>query len=546
MDRKLKKFISGSLFIVAVFFCIHPALEGSIDEESIKLIVGDTKIISTRSPTRVIIGNPQVADVVNVTNQEITVSAKSSGLTTLVYTDVFGEQSVNIKVIKEDVVELKRRIDNILQQLNLEEVYTKSQEDEGKVIILGRVKNTKDMERLTSALSDFKDKISDQAEVKEEESVVEIDVQILELDKDATNTLGFTWPGSLNLFEKGSPALGAAGTGLSTVFRITNLQRGVLNTTAADGSSIIDPFTLKLDALIQEGKARILSRPRLSCQSNKEAQLLVGGEQPILTTSVQSGGASSTNVEYKEFGIKLKIKPAVVEDNRVKLNLYVEVSDVGESIILGPSSAPTAVAFPLSKRNASTELYLNDGQTMAIGGLIKQKTEEDLRKFPWLGDVPVLGAFFRQRVTKIGKGAGQRGDTELFITLTPTIVARDIPKQQKASSSKISPQKSDLLNNAVPKNVANYIRAVQEKILKASYYPQQAQDAGWEGNIKLSLNIAANGDLKNLKIARSSGYNILDDAALDVARTQAPYPPFPPQIESQELLVDVPITYKKN
>jgi len=183
---------------------------------------------------------------------------------------------------------------------------------------------------------------------------------------------------------------------------------------------------------------------------------------------------------------------------------------------------------------------------MAIGGLIKQKTEEDLRKFPWLSDVPVLGMFFRQRVTKIGKGTGARDDTELFITLVPTIVSREEPNKKQSSSGFIAKKQESFNIPNLPENMRNYVQIVQSKIFKAAYYPQQAKNAGWEGRVRLNLNISANGDLKGIKLVQSSGYKVLDDAAYAIAEKQAPYPPFPPQIDSQELWVDVPIDYKNN
>ncbi|MDD5560996.1 MAG: TonB family protein [Candidatus Omnitrophica bacterium] len=533
MCKKINAFIMVSLIPVLMLVLVGPILAGDAPQETLKLLVGETKIIPTQMPTRVIIGNPLVADISNVTETEIALSAKSPGQTSLVYWDTFGEQSENIKVIREDMTLIKQRVDNLLGQLDLPEVYTKAEEDEGKVIILGRVKTSKDKERIALALNDLKDKISDLVEVKEEETVIEIDVQILELNKDATKTLGFSWPGSMTLTEVGSSGIQAAGTTWGKLFHVANITRAA--------------FTLKLDALIQEGKARILSRPRLSCQTNKEAQLLVGGEKPVFTTAVSTGGSSSTNVEYKEYGIKLKIKPSVTEDDRIKLNLYVEVSDVGEAEILGSEDAPTAKAYPLSKRSVSSELYLNNGQIMAIGGLIKQKTEEDLRKFPWLADIPVLGLFFRQRVTKIGKGQGARDDTELFVTLVPTIVARDEPKGKKPSSDSVAEKKQESFNEPeLPGSLGNYVRIVKSKIVKSAYYPQQAKNAGWEGNVRLNLNITASGALKGIKLVQSSGYKVLDDAAYDIAKKQAPYPPFPPQIESQELWVDVPIDFRNN
>ena len=529
-----KKISTVSAFILVFNFIflgsVTPLANDSGEETT--LIVGESRIFPVRSPTRVAVANPAVADVVDVTNTEVSISAKSPGKTTLILWDVYGEQPINLKVIQEDMTEIKHRVDRILAKLNLPQVYSHVEQEENRVALLGTVKTAADRERIAVALGALKSKTADLIMVKEEEAAVEIDVQVLELNKGATDTLGFTWPGSISLTEVGSPNLTAATANWGTLFQALKVTR--------------DAFTLKLDTLIQEGKARILSRPRLACQSGKEANLLVGGEKPVFTTSVQSTVGASTSVEYKEYGIKLKIRPTVTEEGRIKVSLNVEVSDVGDAVTIGGTNT-TALAYPLTKRTASTELFLNDGQTLAIGGLIKQKSEEALRKFPWLADVPVLGLFFRQRTTTTGKGHGAKDDTELFITLTPTIIARHEPQAREAEGSKIPPREEAPLAAAeVPANLVNYARAVQNKIIGAVYYPRQARDAGWEGNTKLSLQIDANGELKDIKLTQSSGYKILDDAALDTAAAQAPYPPFPPQIDSQELTVDVPIVYKKD
>lgn len=550
IKSELKKrvvFLLG-LFFLSIVLLSTPfifILRAGGNDDTETLIVGETKIFAVNKPTRVMIGNPVIADIGEVTNSEITVTAKAPGLTPLVYWDIYGEQTISLRVIGEDMNETKRRIDNILKKLNFNEVYTKANNDEGKVIILGRVKAKEDGEKITSALASFKSKILDLTDVKEDQSLIEIDVQVLELNKDGTKELGLIWPGGVNILETGSPALQQSGTVFSALFRTLNFRRAVFD--SSDGTSIIDPFVFKLNLLVKEGKARILSRPRLSCQSGKQAQLLVGGEKPILTTSVVAGGGSANDVQYKEFGIKLKINPSVTEQDRIKLSLYVEVSDVGDAETLGDPTKPSAKAYPLSKRTASTELYVDNGQTTAIGGLVKQKTEEDLRKVPWLADIPVLGMFFRDRITKTGKGAGARDDSELFITLTPTIVSREMPSAPAASLNKAA-VKTEYFSatNKVPQNLVNYVKAVQQKIHRAAKYPLQAKNADWEGIVKLSLNIAANGALKEVKVAKSSGYIVLDEAAVELAQEQEPYPPFPPKVESQELWVDVPVVYKKN
>ena len=520
------------LFVFTAFIWsgVNQACGQQSDEE--RLYIGEAKIIPVNNPTRIAIGNPKIADVASVSRTEMVINPKSTGSTSLTFWDNFGEQSLVLRVYPEDMQDVKRRIDSLLANLSLLEVHTQAQDEEGKVMLLGEVKTAQDRERVLSVLGPLKDKVVDLLKVKEEESAVEIDVQLLELNKDSTNTLGLSWPGSITLTEVGSAAL--TGAGWSDLFKISSLSRAA--------------FTLKLDALIQEGKARVLSRPRLLCQSGKEAELLVGGEKPILTTTVAATtGATGTEVEYKEFGIKLNIKPIVTDDQRVKLSLKVEVSEFSDTAItLGESTAPTALAYPLTKRNAATELFLNDNQTMSIGGLIKHKTEEDLRKVPWFADVPILGLFFRQRVTKTGGGQGTRGDTELFIILTPKIVSE---KKNATDKTKTETASIVSLSNALTDNpsfVDKYASIVQKRISDNLTYPASARSAGFQGTTKLKLLLSYQGQLLDVVVQQSSGYAALDDAAVSAARKISLYPPFPTDIYTEEAWIDVPVIYRLN
>jgi len=254
-------------------------------------------------------------------------------------------------------------------------------------------------------------------------------------------------------------------------------------------------------------------------------------------------------VEYKEYGIKLKIKPSVTKDKRIKLALNVEVSELESTTAeyLGTSGDATAKAYPLKKRSASTELFLNDGQTMAIGGLIKQKTVEDLSKFPWLADIPVLGLFFRSRSRTYGGGMSEKGDSELFIILTPTIIAAK-EQAEKTPVSKAGGETKPPLGRQenISAELKDYINAVQLKIMNAIYYPEEAEELGCEGTVGLVLRLASDGNLKEARILQSSGYKLLDEAALEVVQKQTPYPVFPKQIKLEELRIQVPVVYRRD
>jgi len=557
----MKKSPLAILFVIFSLIVIPYSPASVIDNsltdpaEVIKLYMGETTMMTVSNPKRIAIGNPNIVDIASASKTKINLSPKAVGKTTLVIWDDFGEQSYQVRVFSEDLSDIKRRLDNILATLKMPGISTQVVEDEGKVLIMGKVKTAQEREKINVALGALRDKVADLVELREEEAVVEIEARLLELNQDGSKTLGFTWPGTTTLTEVGSPGIAAAGTAWSTLFRVVNVSRAA--------------FTLTIDALVQEGNARVLSQPRLACQSGKEAELIVGGEKPIFTTQVATTGSDTqgTSVEYKEYGIKLKIKPTVIDEGRIKLGVNVEVSDVGAAETIGSATAPSAKAYPLSKRSAVTELILNDGQTLVIGGLIKQKSEQDIRKVPFLGDIPLVGLIFRKKSAKEGGGQGERGDTELFITVTPKIISQ--PEVQEApEKKKIEMKEPVVLDQEVlqppaedadkvgqeeepqakytasaPEPVTAYSQIVQKRILEKLTYPASAREAGFYGTVKLRLHISYSGALLAAVVKESSGYNILDKQALDVAKAAGSFPPFPSSITKDDLWVEVPIQY---
>ncbi len=534
-----KVFIIISLVLTAIIALpLRHYAADKIDEE-LRLYMGEVKNIPVNNLVRIVLGNPAIADVVNVSKTEMTINPKSPGTTTLVFWDIYGEQSYKLIVFGENMLEAKRRIDNLLAKLDMPGVYTQAEEEEAKVLLLGSVKTPQDREKITLVLGPLKNKTIDLLAVKELETAVEIDVQVLELDKDATKTLGFTNPlsNTVTLTEVGSEGLTSAWW--NRVFRVADIKRS-------------PALAWTLDALIVEGKARVLSRPRLACQSGKEAELSVGGEKPIFTTQVASAGGQGTSVEYKEYGMKLKIKPTVTDDGRIKIALNIDISEIGTADTIGASGPPTAKAYPLTKRTVSTELYLDDGQTLAIGGLMKQKIEEDVTKTPWLGDLPILGPLFRKKSTKSGGGAGERGNVELFITLTPKIVGaksdkgfppREEKKEAAPSAINLPAAGPDTEEN-VPEEMKNYAGIIQKRILNTMVYPPAAKEAGFHGTVKLSLHLSYLGQLIDVAVKKSSGYKILDDNAVASTRKLGSYPPFPASIAKKDIWVDIPIVYR--
>lgn len=531
--------------------------EAEVRTELITLYIGEVKIIPVSTPTRVVINNPEVIDIISVSKDDILITAKNQGSTNIIWWDTTGQHTSQIQVFIEQMDLIKKRIDVILKDLNLADIHTQAADSEGKVMLLGMVKNIEDLERVDAALKSFEGKTLNLIQFQEERASIEIDAMILELKKDASKKLGIELPNGASLTEPSNRNWGTLAGIPDALFRISDWTRA--------------RFTATVDFLVQEGNARILSRPRLVCQSGKEAELFVGGEKPILTTTVtQTTGSSTsgTEVEYKQYGIKLKIKPKLSSDGRIQLNLNVEVSDLVGEVTLGSADAPTARAYPLTKRNTLTEVFLNDGQTIAISGLISQKTEEELKKFPWLGDIPILGIFFRHRSNSSGGGRGEFGDSELVITLTPTLL-KDIPGKEAPKTAAVKPAavipakeepKPVITATKVPVAAVNkveairapdpaaalkeYVNAVTKRVQNNVVYPWAAKQGEMQGTVKLELAIDSTGKLLEVKVKESSGFSIFDENAASMVKRLSPYPAFPAELAQKDLRIEIPIAYK--
>jgi pilus assembly protein CpaC len=171
-----------------------------------------------------------------------------------------------------------------------------------------------------------------------------------------------------------------------------------------------------LDIAKQNGLAKILAEPTLTALTGQEAQFLSGGSFPIPV-----GDNDGIKVDYKDFGVKLLFVPVILDDGRINLKLNISVSELlpTNSLIVAPITtsgvANSVFAIPaLSERRALSTVELSDGQTIGIAGLINESMRESIDKFPWLGDIPVLGQLFRSQ-------AFQKGETELVILVTPKL-----------------------------------------------------------------------------------------------------------------------------
>ena len=164
-----------------------------------------------------------------------------------------------------------------------------------------------------------------------------------------------------------------------------------------------------LDAGETVGLVSTLAQPNLTALSGETADFLAGGEYPIPV----SQGLGSTSVEYKKYGVSLAYTPTVLANGRISLRVRPEVSDLSSdgAVQINGFTVPA-----LTVRRAETTVELGSGQSFMIAGLMKNASQNTLKKLPGAGDLPVLGALFRST-------AYQRGETELVVVVTPYLVS---------------------------------------------------------------------------------------------------------------------------
>lgn len=232
--------------------------------------------------------------------------------------------------------------------------------------------------------------------------VVQVDVKVVEFDRTALNQLGLSFTNTNGGFSYGvtSPTAaantsGSSGSALTSAFNLV-------------ASSTTGKWNASLNLLKSDGLARVLAEPSLVALSGQSASFLAGGELPI----PEPQGLGTTTIVYKSFGIGLTVTPTVLSADRIALKVAPEASDLDYSnaVILNNISVPA-----LTTRREDTTVELGDGETFVIGGLVSQSVMSTVNKIPLLGDLPIIGVFFRDLTYS-------RQDKELVILVTPHLI----------------------------------------------------------------------------------------------------------------------------
>lgn len=350
--------------------------------------------------TRVAVANPAIADVVVLDKTKLNIVGKALGSTSLtVWSDNGMRQDFVVSVCNTDTATAQY----IRQTMGLDGIKVSKVGD--KLVLQGVVENQNEMNQALgiAKLHADEDNIINLLEMK---NPIMVNLAALVIDvsgKDASD-LGFKY-GVVTDYDSGTNgfkniSFGTTGEFYGGMDWHDSATRNFQN------------INVMIQALATQNKVKVLSRPNITTMSGEEAQVLIGGELPVPTSK-----DGEISVEWKEYGINLKIKPMVDKDNKITSKIEAEVSGIDNTV----SIATSAGTIPgLISRKASTTLSVPDGQTMAIGGLMNNQESKVITKFPILGDIPVIGEFFKHTSTS-------KERRELMILITPTIVTVNDP-----------------------------------------------------------------------------------------------------------------------
>jgi pilus assembly protein CpaC len=377
--------------------------------------------------SQVSIGNAAIADVQPITNQQVYVLGKKTGTTSLT---LFGSDKQVIAVVDlvvaADAAGLRSQMHELLPK---ERIEIRAIGD--SLILTGEVSSAPQAERAMVIAQRFgAGGVINQMRVRGSQQVM-LQVRISEISRSIVDDLGFR-----NNFTIGN----SRRNNFSFAQTLPDPTKFFANGLLKLGSPFYS-LAETIDALETKGLVKTLAEPNLVTVSGETASFLAGGEFPVPV--LQSGGVGtgtgtgtnvsvstpSVTIEFKQFGVTLAFTPTVLDDGLINLVVAPEVSAL--NFATGTSIGGTTVPG-LTTRRASTTIELRDGEGFAIAGLLQNDINNAINQIPGLGQVPILGALFRDT-------SFQRNETELVIIVIPHLVKPSPPQALLAPTDSFLP-----------------------------------------------------------------------------------------------------------
>ena len=387
------------------------------------LYVGDSRVLQV-NPVRVAVGNGAVVSVTTLPAGELLLLGESAGRTTLqLWLRDGSRHRVVVDVTANDMEATLRVVRELLA--GVEGVGARPIGN--RIVLDGLATGARAQDRAASIASLYPGVVLNFVGKVAWESMIHFDVRIVEVRSSALRDVGIRWRDDI-----------AGPEGGIVADRVAN---------DPDREKVWPPklhlgWTATLDSRIrlleQRGDAAIVAEPMLACRSGGSARFVSGGELPIPVFDPQGGA----DIEYKEYGVILDVKPVAEPDGSIYAHIDTEVSEVDE--------AQRVLGVPgFLKRRSATEVNLREGETLVIAGLVNRNRSGERRQLPGLGRLPVVGAAFRSRTRR-------SLNSELAIFITPRIVSAGrvsgpAPETPGETSDRLQQRTGELTRRLTPR-----------------------------------------------------------------------------------------------
>jgi pilus assembly protein CpaC len=380
------------------------------DVELITLFVGEATTLPISGVTRVAVGNGKLLTANVLDGVEVLLLGEAPGDTSLFIWAGGQVLKYRVKINTTDIQDLHMNVQAMIRDIPnvvLSRV--------GDQLVISGTASKAELQRIETIAGNSKQIVN---LVREEEvtlkKMVYLKVQIMEFRRSALENLGIDWATQIN----GPAAAVTADVIANQQFRYTPSQ---LDPTFVSGQGANEPLSIasqpwrmylglatsitsRINLAVSNGDAGILAAPELATRSGGEATFLAGGQVPLPVTSP----TGQVSVSFKDYGIKLNVTPVVDDSNMIQAKLETEVSAIDPSVVVQGIPGFTT-------RSTTSDINLRSGQTIVLSGLVNQDLSNSINKFPWLGDVPILGNFFKSKNFRAG-----RSDLVMFVT--PTVI----------------------------------------------------------------------------------------------------------------------------
>ena len=390
------------------------------DVQKLELTIGKSRVLDLPvAIKRASLANPDVADTVVLSPTQIYLTGKASGVTNLTLWNENGKMmGVYDVVIMPDVTRLKENLHKAMPDENNINVMA----THDSITLTGTATSAGNLTRAMSIAEAYAPKkVINSMQVGGVQQVM-LEVRVAEMSRELVRRLGInatamtpqgfgmTALNQLTTMLGGNSFAGVSGG-------ITNALTNTLNLSQQATSAVNGAFQFQtgnitwsgfVDALQQENIVKVLAKPTLVALNGQEAAFLAGGEFPIPVP--QAFGL--VTIQFKKFGVGLVFTPNIMDRKHISLSVAPEVSELDFQNALRTQGF---VVPAITTRRATTTIELSDGQSFAIGGLMRDNVREIINKYPGLGDIPILGALFRST-------SFQKDETELLIIVTAHLV----------------------------------------------------------------------------------------------------------------------------